>query len=925
MARRRESGIDDEKRSYGSLWLLLSLLLMATAIWALLDDNFFRRPWKMYQAGFNRLDIQRAKDAIAKEDERLAADPTFQEKKKALDEARASLESGATAAEVATIEAQLHEARLADQSKDLNLRFVKSELEELRFQFDDAKHHGHSTDEIQATIDDRERLREEREKIYGESQATIAGFEAKLKELRGGVKKAEDEVVKLTTARDELQQKLETISLGRFFGPKESAPFFGTDWQPKIPKIQQVVMPEFDRNNFNQAIDRVDRCMSCHAAIDKAGYEDQPNPWKTHPKRDTLLAKHPVDRFGCTPCHQGDGPSVNSPEKAHGNFLDEHGHVENVDFQEHPMLRGKKMQANCIKCHQGLTRLDGADVIARGEKLFVDLGCHGCHLAEGYEELAKEHGVAAVGPSLRRIAAKDDPGWLVRWVKNPHEFRPRTRMPSFMLGDDEAVQIVAYLLSASREPSAQWLAEGGPAIEPGGPLAERGKALVDSIGCRACHALSPDEVAGQVGANKDIAPNLSNIAEKTHGLWIYNWIKNPRRFSEVARMPSLRLTDDEARSITAYLLTLGERKPAPADLAHKLANPVNVAAGEKLVRKYGCPGCHDIPGMEKESRIGAELSAFGAKTKEELFFGDRTDIPETWDDWTYHKLHEPRTYATKWIEQLMPQFDLAEEDIEALRVFLASRTEGKYPAKYAYRGPGEKALGRGELVIARYNCMGCHVIEGRGGDVRRLYEASPSTAPPIIKGEGEKVQAAWLFNFLKAPSPIRPWLKVRMPTFGFSNEEANELVSYFQAFDRVEVPYFHIDRASLSPAMVAAGEQLASNDYLACFSCHQRGEQKPEGPEDGWAPDLAMAHVRLSPDWIVKWLNDPQKLMPGTKMPTFYADPNATDGPTDILDGDDDAQIRALRDYVISLGLPKHGPSPTQTAAIGTPGHGAMQ
>src|SRR5207249_1880395 len=162
---------------------------------------------------------------------------------------------------------------------------------------------------------------------------------------------------------------------------------------------------------------------------------------------------------------------------------------------------------NCIKCHAGVQHLDGADEIARGEHLFEELGCHGCHLTEGYEDLAKSSGVSAIGPSLRRIAAKLDQGWMVRWITNPHAFRP------------------------------------------------------------------------------------------------------------IARMPNLRLSDDEARAITAYLVTLGEKKPAPADLAVRLADPANVAAGEKLVRKYGCAGCHDIPGMERESRIGVELSSFGSKTR----------------------------------------------------------------------------------------------------------------------------------------------------------------------------------------------------------------------------------------------------------------------------------------------------------------------
>ena len=57
-------------------------------------------------------------------------------------------------------------------------------------------------------------------------------------------------------------------------------------------------------------IARVDRCMSCHAGINKAGFEDQPNPWKTHPRRELYLGKHPPEKFGCTPCHGGQGPAV---------------------------------------------------------------------------------------------------------------------------------------------------------------------------------------------------------------------------------------------------------------------------------------------------------------------------------------------------------------------------------------------------------------------------------------------------------------------------------------------------------------------------------------------------------------------------------------------------------------------------------------
>jgi len=269
---------------------------------------------------------------------------------------------------------------------------------------------------------------------------------------------------------------------------------------------------------------------------------------------------------------------------------------------------------------------------------------------------------------------------------------------------------------------------------------------------------------------------------------------------------------------------------------------------------------------------------------------------------------------------VMPQFDLADEDIRALLVFLASRTDSKVPVRYVYHAPGDDRIVAGRRLVARYNCTGCHIIEGTGGDIRRLYQDQLTLAPPILMGEGEKVQSDWLFNFVEAPVPIRPWLKLRMPTFHLANTEANTVVGYFTALDQVTVPYVHIERAALSQSNLEVGKLLTSKEYFDCFSCHQRGAVKPQGPPEGWAPDLALAHARLNPDWIVKWIHDPQKLMPGTKMPSFYPG-----GPPDVLGGDDDAQIRALRDYIVSLGLPDSTPSPQQAAGVTTGGAGPSQ
>ncbi|MGH7772170.1 MAG: c-type cytochrome [Candidatus Binatia bacterium] len=428
-------------------------------------------------------------------------------------------------------------------------------------------------------------------------------------------------------------------------------------------------------------------------------------------------------------------------------------------------------------------------------------------------------------------------------------------------------------------------------------LAAKGKSLVESIGCKGCHGFADGESSTVLGKEKDIVPNLKNIATKVGPRWTYHWVRDPRRFSPETRMPSLRLTDSEALAITAYLMTLGSKSEGMMGIEGRLSDAKNAKRGESLVRKYGCFGCHDIQGMEKESRIGVELTTFGSKTLEELFFGNRTEIRRSWDDWTFHKLKSPRIYATDRVEQVMPQFNLTDDDIKALSISLAGFRDRKVPPRYAAdRGQRTAHIVEGRRLMHQYNCIGCHEIENRGGFIRKYYEQSPALAPPPLNGQGEKVQSSWFFSFLKEPVPLRPWLQLRMPTFGFTDAEANLLVSYFNGLSKVEIPYAYFDDRKVPKEHLEAARTLFSKDYFNCLSCHQQGDIKPEGPPEGWAPDFNLARTRLSPQWIIKWLQDPQKVQPGTKMPSFFPG-----GPDNILGGKDERQIEALRDYIMSL------------------------
>lgn len=877
---RRDLNQDEEKRSYAGLWMLGAALLVVGAIWAILDDAYFRRPWKSYQHGYYSLAQDKEREKLEAEQKKLDDDPEYTALQEKLAEAETGLQSPETVAKLAQANQRLAAAKVVESDADLQVRFVKSELEAAWYQYDHALEAGGDVKAAQKHRDELIAKRSADEKAWKESQAAVAKIEAEINEIEAPARTVKKQLEERENERSLVENRLDNLK--SYVANIELEP---------IATIQQIVLPDFDINNFEQPVDRVDRCTSCHMGINKAGFEDAEQPWTTHPNRDPLMTQHPPEQFGCTACHDGQGVALNSIHQAHGN----------VRFWLQPLLEGEQMQARCQNCHRDVERLPGAENLAAGEYLFEQLGCHGCHLVQGYGEMAK------VGPSLTRVAAKVDPQWMVNWIENPAAFRPATRMPHFEFNQQESTAAAAYLWTASAKAGEEWLSSrpdpGG--IRPGDAAqVAKGKELFDQVGCRACHGIEPGEIATPVGTSKDYAPNLRNVGLKTDARFIYWWIKDPRAYNPESRMPSLRLTDDEARDITAYLVNLAaeQEKPQGSVTAKTLEDPELAAEGERLVRSYGCYGCHVIPGMEKESRVSVELSTFAIKPLEELFFGLNPEIHRTWNDWTYYKLKDPRIYETEHIVQMMPNFNLAEQDILNLRTWLASRTGIRPPLDYRSSGydAREVKIQEGRRVLQRYNCTGCHVIDNQGGYVRRLYEDNPTQAPPILNGQGAKVQPEWFYGFLTDPSrqPLRFWLKIRMPSFGMSDHETTAVVDYFAAMAELRDPYFFWDPSiDSTPEMLHVGEMLMSDDYFSCWSCHVRGDETPAGPMDQWAPNLAYAHERLNPTWILAWIKDPQALMPGTKMPAFYPG-----GPPDVFDGDEDRQVAAMRDYIMSLG-----------------------
>src|SRR2546422_3422163 len=713
---------------------------------------------------------------------------------------------------------------------------------------------------------------------------------------------------------------------------------------PALEAMEGEVKPLEER--VAQACSDKETVAALEEAVKTDPFDGKP-VFRTHSHRWDLPTKpHNPETFGGTTCHGGQGAQTKGVRHRafrHG----EDDHDWNDPLTDEVKVMGRKykgafMQSKCDKCHTQQLTLSHAPLLSKGKKLFIDVGCWGCHPIEGYNDLPKR------GPTLTNIASKTTRGRLQTWVAYPKGWRPATRMPNFWPGavdansiphngsqkpeevlaqqqklrEQEVSAIVAYLWSTSEK--APLLSQSAPKGD-----AEKGKETFESVGCRACHVTEKDSSArrSEGSEERDYAPNLWNVADKARPEWIYSWVKNPKALWPETKMPDLRLSDAEAANVTAYLVTLKSDRSYPEPKAGAAEQQQLAAQGEELIAKYGCFGCHNIKGFENAQKIGTELTEHGRKAVELLDFGDVryfTEDPkhrQTYANWVWEKLHVPRIFAYERVETRMPQFDFTDDEALAILTFLKGQTGETPPPEYR-TGMNEvqAAVFKGERLVFWNGCRNCHVVEKRGGKIRDLYNDENLTfAPPVLTGEGAKVQPAWLFAFLKAPSPLRPWLSVRMPTFHFSDSDATDVVHFFAAASNKSFPYLTAESKPLAGARAKEADQLFKD--LQCINCHVIGQLRAGQDPGSAAPNLLLAKDRLRPDWIPPWLKNPQALLEGTRMPSFwdFSDEAHPTSPSKLFNGDAKEQIDALRDYLMHLELKTTQPTKTASA---TPSRG---
>ncbi|HZZ71938.1 MAG TPA: PDZ domain-containing protein, partial [Pirellulales bacterium] len=222
----------------------------------------------------------------------------------------------------------------------------------------------------------------------------------------------------------------------------------------------------------------------------------------------------------------------------------------------------------------------------RGKKLFQTRGCLACHSHADFRREDMPETQADQGPDLSRIGAKlkshgdQDQGtglyWLYSWVRQPNHYHARTVMPNLFLNvikdkdgneTDPAADITAYLMNSQQD----WTPTGIPAE----------------------NTMTKDEAQ----ALFDLS--FEYIKEKVSEKVAYEYLGNG--------IPKERAADLKGDEIV--LVRDEEKGDSPEVMRKKMLAYV----GRRTIGKYGCAGCHDIPGFEDFKPIGTGLADWGRK------------------------------------------------------------------------------------------------------------------------------------------------------------------------------------------------------------------------------------------------------------------------------------------------------------------------
>ena len=582
----------------------------------------------------------------------------------------------------------------------------------------------------------------------------------------------------------------------------------------------------------------------------------------------------------------------------------------------------------------------GVDAVRRGEELFHQVGCAACHADQRSDDVidqlrrgisvgqAKEEDEEDAEPKaenkwtrpgfampLGKLDQKYSLSSLINFLREPHTVRPSGRMPSLNLTPEEARDIASYLLkdvdveanihfeyfegdwqkvpdfSKLMAISSGTTTDFSVGVSPkkdqfgtrfsgflqipkdgeyrffvssddGAKLLINGKLIVDNDG------IHP-------GGFRD---NAERLKAGAHDLVVeYFEYHGGEELAVEIEGPEL------PRQPLAGLITLTPEQSS------KKAEPV-AAVPASLIEKgrlaftsLGCAACHQHGDGDQKLTWTGKAPEFAAMKTSGGCLAEEPDSK-------------------------LPAFALSPQQRQDITTALeAART----PA-------AETADTKHEIhqTLLTLNCYACHSRNSLGGvsePMNHVFTGSipemgdEGRVPPSLDGAGDKLNVNWLKIVLNEGAKDRPYMATRMPKFGTA--PTGDLIPTLIATDLQpgleQVSFSEPEHRIKADARLMVGDQA-----LSCIKCHTFDKYAATGIQ---SLDMTTMTRRLRQEWFHRYLLDPQKYRPGTRMPAAW--PSGRSVVPHILNGDSNVQIEAIWTYLLD-GTNAKVPSGLQREAI---------
>jgi hypothetical protein len=890
-------------KSLAPHYVVAMLVLTVTLFWALWDEDFGQRPWKTFQNEWKVRYSEFLKNAHSQSnssEKEVESNPDYQKLKQNYEDAskeaaprikeineklrelsvrildiQTSFTDRRAYVNAATYDIETDTSASSKQGKQKKLDAYKQELVTVKFSDGNRKEYNYP----------------QLEEAYNEAKDERTKLSAELGEL---IKPVNEKKVLLDTY---VTDHMVSLTSPQLLGLQNKT----EEW---TPKIMQINVPEANI---------VDRCESCHMGIRepvkltaasmslKGKKPDEYALAFTSHGGPELLKTHDPEKFGCTPCHQGNGRATTSIEKAHGTY-------------EHwlwPLFPKGNVEAGCQTCHAADMMLVVNDVgwtLSEGKDLYRQRGCVGCHRYEGYDKEPED--LLSIAQQVKQLEQdkKENLKRSADLMKQADAAASNEEANHF---NDQAVA-----LKVDNSKSDLRIVQ----------LDRTSKSLLQDL--------------------KKVGPNLKDVRLKLNKNWIPIWLKKPADFRPTTKMPNFRLNDAQVKAISAYIWQSGLKDSLPK---HR---PGNATHGKELVETRGCLGCHSIgEGSQMQGgTFAANLSRVGEKDNYDYLVRWVHNARERTRPYCMYEKKDigPEDYAKKGLPYVfdldhsrcpndghelqvqnmtvMPSLRLSPQDAEDVASYLVTLKQQEpaaYPDAAFIEDPSLKE--EGKKWVRLFGCAGCHEISGLEEEGRIGTELTTEGSKPIERldfalltetaqrgGHEPITDAEDLARLPEGPAKA-PWYdhkgffehklaepniwdlgkikpeteKLRMPNLHLTKEQVQSLTTFLMGSQESGLPASYQYRPLDYRRDIQEGWWVVRK--YNCMGCHQfiPGQKtslmslsRYQDAQEQLPPKLLTEGARVDPEWLLRFLRNPSLTETDTnrngvrfylqvRMPTF--------------------------------------------------------